>query len=50
MTKYYINGKQVTNEEAEKQDKINKEIMEIKDNEEWLRAMQKAEFIVKIGA
>jgi len=50
MTKYYINGKQVTNEEAENQDKTNKEIMEIKDNEEWLRAMQNAEFIVKIRA
>lgn len=46
--RYYINGKRVTKEDAERQEALNNKIMEIEDNEEWLKAMRSANFIVKI--
>ena len=47
--KYYINGQEVTKEEAEKQDKINQEIMKIEDIGEWLKEAHKCNFIVTIN-
>lgn len=50
MTKYYINGKKATKEEAEKQEKINNDVMNIEDLEEWLKNASKCEFIISIEA
>ena len=46
--KYYINDKEVSKEEAEKQLKINNEIMKIDDPEEWLKAAKDINFIFKM--
>lgn len=46
--KYYINGKKVTQEQAQEQEKTNEKIMQIDDLEKWLDAMKDANFIVKI--
>ena len=46
--RYFINGKEITAEQAAEQEKRNAEIMQINDLEKWLDAMKDAEFIVKI--
>lgn len=49
MARYFINGQEVTKEQAEEQQKINDELMKIEDVTEWLEAMKQARFIVRIG-
>ena len=49
MARYFINGQEVTKEQAEEQQKINDELMKIEDITKWLEAMKQAEFIVRIG-
>lgn len=46
--KYYINGEEVTREQAQEQKKLNDEIMNTENLEEWLEAMKQARFIVEI--
>lgn len=46
--RYFINGKEITADQAAEQEKRNAEIMQINDLEKWLDAMKDAEFIVKI--
>ena len=48
MARYFINGQEVTKEQAEEQQKINDEAMKIEDIAEWLEAMKQARFIVRI--
>lgn len=47
-TRYYINGSQVTKEEAEKQKQINDSVMQIEDLNEWLKAASSINFIVEL--
>lgn len=49
MARFFINGQEVTREQAEKQQKINDELMKIEDITKWLEAMKQARFIVRIG-
>lgn len=49
MARYFINGQEVTKEQAEEQQRINDELMKIEDITKWLEAMKQAEFIVRIG-
>lgn len=46
--KYFINGKEITAEQAAEQERTNNEIMQVNDLEKWLDAMKDARFIVKI--
>lgn len=48
--RYFIDGKEVTKEEAEKQEKRNDEIIraEYTSNLEWLQKMSEIKFIAKI--
>ena len=46
--RYFINGKEITAEQAAEQERRNAEIMQINDLEKWLDAMKDARFIVKI--
>lgn len=48
MTKYYIDGKTVTKEEMEKQEKINIDVMNIENLEEWLKNASKLKFIISV--
>ena len=48
--RYYINGKEVSKEDAEKQQKLNDEIMSEENSAKWLEKMKDAKFIVKVGA
>lgn len=48
MARYFINGQEVTKEQAEEQRKINDEVMKIENTAEWLEAMKQARFIVRI--
>ncbi len=45
---YYINGKQVTQEQAAEQRKINEAIMQETDLEKWLKKMVEARFIFEV--
>ena len=44
--KYYIRGKQVSEEEARKQQATNDQIMAIDDIDKWMEAMQDAAFVL----
>lgn len=45
---YYINGKQVTQEQAAEQRKINEAIMQETDLEKWLKKMVEVRFIFEV--
>jgi hypothetical protein len=45
---YYINGKQVSQEQAAEQRKINEAIMQETDLEKWLKKMVEARFIFEV--
>lgn len=47
--RYYINGKEVSKEDAEKQQKLNGEIMSEENSVKWLEKMKDAKFIVEVG-
>ena len=44
--RYFIGADEVTEKEAKKQDDINREIMQVEDPKEWLKAMEQAKFII----
>lgn len=44
MSKYYVGGKKVTRKQFEEQCRINDEINQIDDNEEWLKAAARVKF------
>lgn len=48
--RYYINGKEVSKEDAEKQQKLNNKIMSEENSVKWLEKMKDVKFIVKVGA
>ena len=45
---YYINGNQVSQEQAAEQRKINETIMQETDLEKWLKKMVEARFIFEV--
>jgi hypothetical protein len=47
--KYFINGKPATEAEAAAQEERNRQIMEIEDPKEWLKAAAGIGFITIIG-
>lgn len=48
VVRYYINGREVSKDQADQQKIINDEIMAIEDLEEWLEAAKQIRFIVEV--
>ena len=44
--RYFIDGKEVSEEQAKKQQEINSRILSIKDPDEFMEALKNAKFII----